>query len=234
MKTAILMAMHEEAKPVIEDFGMTPYSIGASKPWNKPVYHSEKHEGLFLVLNGSDKERPEISKVGTQAAAVSAYLAIEQLGVEHIINAGTAGGFESRSTKVGDVFLCKTAFYHDRRVPITSDWDEFAKGSYSLNFNSEWLEKYELKEGIVSTGNALDYVEKDLELLHSYGAHVKEMEAAAIAEICKEVDIPLTVIKSITDIVDGGRPTQEEFLENLSLASNRLSEKLLAILHSEF
>lgn len=234
MKTAILMAMAEEAKPVIEDFAMIPFSWSGSSRWNKPVYHSKKHDGLFLILNGASKNHEAVSKVGTQAAAVSAFIAIEHFGVDNIINAGTAGGFESRSTKVGDVFLCKNAYYHDRRVPISPDWEAFASGSYPLNFNENWLEKFGLKEGNVSTGNALDYVDRDLEILHSFGAHVKEMEAAAIAEICQEAEVELTVLKSITDIVDGDRATEEEFIENLHLASSELSKKLLMILHSEF
>lgn len=234
MKTALIMAMKEEARPVIEDFGMVSYSLNINSKWANQVYQSKKYPDFFLITNGQDRIHPEVSKVGTQAAALSAFIAIEVLGVDQLINAGTAGGFESRSTKIGDVFLCTKAFYHDRRVPISEEWNQFAKGSYILNSDSTWLEKYELRSGIVSSGNSLDFVDRDLEIIHQNGAHVKEMEAAAIAELCCETDIPLTVIKSITDIVDGGESTEKEFIENLQLASERLSKVLLNILHGEY
>lgn len=228
------MAMKEEAQSVIESWDMIPYALNTKTKWQTKVYHSAEHTDLYLITNGLSHKYPEVSKVGTQAAAVASFIAIELLGVKHVINAGTAGGFESRATKVGDVFLGEKSFYHDRRVPINDEWKAFASGAYELNCPKEWLSKYDLEPGIISTGNALDYVEKDLELLHSFGGQVKEMETAAIAELCEEAEIPLTVLKSITDIVDGDRPTTEEFLENLSTASRELSSKLNDLLKGEF
>ena len=50
-------------------------------------------------------------------------------------------------------------------------------------------------------------------------ATVKEMEAAAIAWAAHFFNTPVLALKSITDIVDGDRPPQEEFLENLGKAA---------------
>ena len=50
-------------------------------------------------------------------------------------------------------------------------------------------------------------------------ASVKEMEGAGIAWAAHLSGTPLFALKSITDIVDGDRPPQEEFLENLSRAA---------------
>ena len=56
-------------------------------------------------------------------------------------------------------------------------------------------------------------------------AAVKEMEGAAIAWAAHFFSTPLFALKSITDIVDGDRPPQEEFLENLGKASVALKVK---------
>jgi nucleoside phosphorylase len=234
MKLALIMAMKEEAKPVIEDFEMQSFDCGLVKTWNNQIYRSSVFPDFYLITNGHDKKHSSVSKVGTQAAAISCFIALEILKVDHVINAGTAGAFTKNDSKIGDVYLCKKAFYHDRRVPISPEWEDFAKGDYNLNFDKQWIEKYNFKEGNVSTGNALDFVEEDLNRLHSFPAHVKEMEAACIAELCREVDVPLTVIKSVTDLVDGGRVTAEEFMENLHLSSKNLSTKVLSVLHEEF
>lgn len=53
----------------------------------------------------------------------------------------------------------------------------------------------------------------------SYGeandASVKEMEAAGIAHVATMFGVPLVAVKAITDIVDGDKPTPDEFMENL-------------------
>ena len=59
---------------------------------------------------------------------------------------------------------------------------------------------------------------------------VKEMEAAAIAWVCSLFGVPFTGIKAVTDIVDGDRPCQEEFLENLAAAATALQSVLPQVL----
>lgn len=46
-------------------------------------------------------------------------------------------------------------------------------------------------------------------------ASVKEMEAAGIAHVAAMFGVPFIAVKAITDIVDGDKPTQDEFMENL-------------------
>lgn len=62
------------------------------------------------------------------------------------------------------------------------------------------------------------------------GASVKEMEAAAIAWVAQQFKVPFFAIKVITDIVDGGRPTHEEFLGNLHSAAQSLQRELPRII----
>ena len=61
---------------------------------------------------------------------------------------------------------------------------------------------------------------------------MKEMEAAAIAWVCKQLDVPFLALKAITDVVDdpGTEHTEAQFYSNLKVASARLQEKLTAVL----
>lgn len=61
-----------------------------------------------------------------------------------------------------------------------------------------------------------------MEIMHSHDAAVKEMEAAAVAYSCDLWKVPMFAVKSVTDIVDGDKPPQEEFLENLGKAASAL------------
>ena len=79
-----------------------------------------------------------------------------------------------------------------------------------------------MQAGVVSSSNNLGYSEQDWKQIEENDASVKEMEAAAVAWAAHFFGTPLLALKSITDIVDGDRPPQEEFLENLQLAAQAL------------
>lgn len=72
---------------------------------------------------------------------------------------------------------------------------------------------------MVSSSNNLGYSEQDMSQILANDAAVKEMEGAAIAWSAHLFEVPVLALKSITDIVDGDRPPQEEFLENLQKAA---------------
>lgn len=69
-----------------------------------------------------------------------------------------------------------------------------------------------------------------MQIIRKLNGEVKDMEAAAIAWIASIYNIPFLAIKSITDIVDGEKPTEEEFLQNLNYASDILSKKTIELL----
>lgn len=82
------------------------------------------------------------------------------------------------------------------------------------------------KSGVVTTSNSLDHCEMDDKVMLENDASVKDMEAASIAWVMELNKTPFFAVKVVTDIVDGDRPTHEEFLENLAAASKSLQEKL--------
>lgn len=68
-----------------------------------------------------------------------------------------------------------------------------------------------------------------MEIIIANDAAVKEMEAAGIAWVAEFNKVPFFALKVITDIVDGGRPTHEEFMANLGIAAVKLQEQLLKV-----
>ena len=82
-----------------------------------------------------------------------------------------------------------------------------------------------LKRGIVTTSDSLDVDGRDLELMTGEGAVVKEMEAAAVAWVCKQLGCPFVAIKAVTDIVDGEEATREEFESNLGQKTTSQKER---------
>ena len=72
----------------------------------------------------------------------------------------------------------------------------------------------------------MDFVKEDLDNMHNHEAVVKDMEAAGVSWSAHLFDTPFFALKSVTDIVDGGRVAQEEFLENLATAAKALHVSL--------
>lgn len=67
--------------------------------------------------------------------------------------------------------------------------------------------------------------------MRSEGAVVKEMEAAAVAWVCQQLSVPFFAIKSITDIVDGDKKSEDEFYSNLDIATESLKIKLTSVIN---
>jgi len=219
----IIFAMQAEAQPLIDHLQLTETTEAIKGPWPSKIF-SGTHKECYVnvVLNGKDS-RHNVDLVGTNAATLTTYLAIQAISPTLIINAGTAGGFRKKGAAVGDVFLSTAFRNHDRRIPIPG-FLEWGIGHID-SFSTEQLQKdLGFKAGVVTTGNSLDYVARDLEIMAENDASVKDMEAAAIAAIADLFNIPFFALKVITDIVDGERPTEEEFLENLGVAASSLQQ----------
>eukprot|EP00878_Enallax_costatus_P032170 GHUV01035281.1.p1 GENE.GHUV01035281.1~~GHUV01035281.1.p1 ORF type:complete len:132 (+),score=52.74 GHUV01035281.1:623-1018(+) len=119
--------------------------------------------------------------------------------------------------------------HHDRRIPLPG-FDKQGLGYVDSTPTPNLRKALNLKAGIVTSGNSLDYTQEDMAIMNRHGAAVKEMEAAAIAWVAQLFRKPMFCVKAVTDIVDGDRPTQEEFLENLNAAAAALQQTLPKVL----
>lgn len=158
----------------------------------------------------------------TQPATLAAYLAITEIKPDIIISAGTAGGLAKRGAVIGDGYLsCGVFRYHDRRIPYT-DFPAYGVGSYPSANVSAIARDLNIKLGEVSTGNSLETIKRDLDIIESSPASIKEMEAAAIAWVCRLFGTPMFAIKAIVDLLDGEIPSHQQFSEYLNLGSSNL------------
>ena len=226
-RIAFLFAMEAEAKPFIEALSLQECTPPAE---DLPIRSFAGKAGtleLYVSLNGKDA-RHGIDRVCTEPAMLNAYLTCSHFHPDLLINAGTAGGFSERGGNIGDVYVSSgSVVYHDHRIPLPK-FKEYGEGMYPTVPTSNIVNELKLKPGRVSTGNSLDASQRDLELLADNNADVKEMEAAAIAQVADDQEIAFLAIKSITDLVDCPEDTAEVFMKNLATASQNLQEKLCA------
>lgn len=239
-RVVILVAMEEEAEPFIRVHGLTrqepsPFLKGAPMvafrgEIGKPGASAAERVQVYLVWNGRDV-RYKANNVATTAAAVSTYASIAAFQPDLVISAGTAGGLRELGATIGAVYLSTKCVYHSRRIPEgDAGLEEYGFGHFRSPPLALLAKRAGLKQGVVSTADSLDCSSIDLEMLRCEGAVVKEMEAAACAWVCQQFSVPFIALKAITDIVDGGRPTEKEFYENLQQASEALQGKLTQVL----
>jgi len=217
-KIAIIMAMEAEAAPVIKQLKLAP----ATPPWN-PRLPMRLYGGTIgstevtLTLSGKDAVHG-VDLVATQPAVLAAFLTIEHLNPDLVINAGTAGGFQAMGAEIGDVYLgCDSVFFHDRRIPIDG-FDSYGVGEYVCAAFSNMAVGKGIKVGRISSGNSLDANEQDIEIMRINKIAVKDMEAAAIGWVASLFNVPVMYLKAITDLVDHHEKTADQFDHNFALA----------------
>ena len=241
----IIVAMQQEAEPFILRHNLVENIPSPFHPGSPMVSYSgiisAVHEGnvdlaVHLVWNGRCKIH-KVNHVATTAAAICTYAAITHFKPDIVISAGTAGGFSELGARIGDVYMSTKCVFHGRRIPValTNSNDKGYLEEYGFgHFRSPPLpilaKTVRVKQGVISTSDSLDFTETDLQLLRSEGAVAKEMEAASVAWVCQQLYTQFFALKSITDLVDGPQRSEDEFYQNLELASHALQEKLSSLL----
>lgn len=224
----ILIAMEAEAAPLIKHLSL---ALATNPDPNVPALFYTgvyKNTNITVATNGKCNKFG-VDNVGTVPAALTAYVAISQFKPDIVLNAGTAGGFKAKGGAIGDVYISSKVANHDRRIPIPG-FTEYGIGSYSSASVVKIVEELNYKTGVVSTSNSLDHTEMDDTMMLQNDASVKDMEAAAIAWTAELFKKPFLALKVVTDLVDGGRLTQDEFLENLAAASASLQAAIPRVL----
>lgn len=233
-RVVLIVAMEQEADPFIRQHGLqemkpSPFMAGMQMVCYGGRIHTME---VFLVWTGRD-QRYKVNNVATTAASVATYASIQALRPDLVLSAGTAGGFAALGACVGDVYLSTKCVFHNRRIPLgsgDSKYEEYGFGHFRSPSLPLLAAAAGLKQGVVSTSDSLDHSPIDLELMRGEGAAVKEMEAAAVAWVCQQIQVPFVAVKSITDIVDGTETVDDEFYANLKTASEALQGKLSHIL----
>jgi 5'-methylthioadenosine/S-adenosylhomocysteine nucleosidase len=229
-RIAVIMAMMAEAKPFIDRLDLKKHIDVFPRGVPMEAYNGEiRGSEIFLVWNGKDSDY-NVDNVATQPATLSAYLTVQTFKPDIVISAGTAGGLAKRGGEIGDVYLsCGKFRYYDRRIPYT-DFPKYGIGSYPSLDVSAIARDLNLKMGEVTTGNSLETIEKDLQIIESYQASIKEMEAAAIAWVCRLFGTPMFAVKAIVDLLDVEEPSHEQFSDNLAMGSANLQKVIIDVL----
>jgi 5'-methylthioadenosine nucleosidase len=223
-------AMRLEAKPLMDALHLKrifPEWVG-KLPFE--IYQGSFETLDILIGIAGDDPHHDCDSIGSVPAAVLAQLAIAHLKPSLIVNAGTCGGFQSKGHAIADVLIgTEYVAFHHRRSSIASMRD-YGIGKYPVCDSSKLREALGLRDGIVTSGDALDYSKEDQQYIAANGGTLKEMEAAAIGWVCQFTKTPLLPVKTVTDWVDHPADTGVQFMANYDQSVKKLTEALILIL----
>lgn len=204
----------------------------------EPVISAMKIERSFTVCGKKiavgklygERAAAVICGVGKVNAAIGAQIAVDELGAETIINIGVAGGLND-GVKVGKIYAISNAVQYDFDLAqingtAVGTLDECETNYLPLSCADGYL----LKK--VATGDRFNDSKDDFNLLTEVlQADVRDMECAAIAQVCMHAKIKCYAFKIISDVAGSGSTT-EQYKENLRVCLNTLRGGLEDVIKS--
>ncbi|ARD21537.1 MULTISPECIES: 5'-methylthioadenosine/adenosylhomocysteine nucleosidase [Shewanella] len=205
MKIAIIGAMEPEVAHLIETM---------TDPVHSTVAGIEFVEGQ---LSGQNVVVTR-SGIGKVAASIATTLVINNFKVDAVINTGSAGGFVD-SLNIGDIVISSEVRHHDVDVtafgyeigqmasqPAAFIPDEKLVNAAKSAISS--LGEAQVIEGLIATGDSfICDPERTKVMLNNFPTMAAcEMEAAAIAQVCHQFNVPFVVIRSLSDNANNDSP----------------------------
>lgn len=169
-----------------------------------------------------------ICGIGKVFAAICAQTMILKYNVDAIINTGVAGTLTDKVGVLGTV-VATALVQHDMDTTYFGDPKGMISGINVVEFKAdeELSEKVcsniegDYIRGVIASGDAFIADEaKKQDIAKSFNAVACEMEGAAIAHVCYVNNVPVCVVRSISDGADGDRQlSYEAFREEAAARS---------------
>lgn len=181
-----------------------------------------------------------LSGIGKVNAAVSTSWVIHQFAPDYVINTGSAGGL-GKGLKVGDVVIGETVAHHD--VDVTAFgyvWGQVPQlpAVFASDLNlirqaekaAQVFEGAAVTQGLVVSGDRFVHSSEGVAEIRSHFPEVKavEMEAAAIAQTCHQLEVPFVIIRAVSDSADEKADISfEEFLKTAAVSSAKMVTEIV-------
>ncbi len=110
-------------------------------------------------------------------------------------------------------------------------FDEFGVGRIPAVVVSKFQpDSLAIQRGIISTGDSFAPTREEERFFAVESVSCKEMEAASIASLARDLQVPFLAVKAVTDLVDHPESGEEDFQRNLRVVSEDLSNWLMSFI----
>jgi 5'-methylthioadenosine nucleosidase len=231
-RIGFIFAMRAEGQGLIDRLGLTEQ--GRLDPDLPACWFSGRVEGglsgrdleVAIVFAGEDPYHG-CDRIGTLPATMAAYLLCRRFRPDLLVNAGTCGGFQREGASIGAVYVGGGDFlFHDRRIPL-AEFEAFGVGRIPAIVDESMRMALGAESGIISTGDSFAPTAEEQAFFERERVTCKEMEAASLASLSRDLGVRFLAIKAVTDLVDHPEPEASAFARNLSRVSQILVERLI-------
>jgi adenosylhomocysteine/aminodeoxyfutalosine nucleosidase len=217
--------MVEELEPLL-----TRAQIEEVEEVGKNRYYLGKLGGVPVVM--------AYSKIGKVFSAITATTLVLKYQISQMIFSGVAGALDP-SLKIGDIVIADGVCQHDVDLTAFGHPAGYIPGGEVCYPTDPYLRELareagrelglKIVEGHIATGDQFiaDPSRKEW-IRREFGAIAVEMEGGAVGKVAWSFDIPLLIIRAISD--SAGEKAQidfDTFLKTSSLQSAQLVEKVL-------
>ena len=187
----------------------------------KPVYRGKAFgKDVLLCVCG-------VGKVNAAAGTC----AVLERGADVVLNFGVAGGLCDK-TQLAEVYLIEKAVQYDFDITQLEGGEIGTLDGETQNFLPLFMpDGLDFPRRALGTGDRFNDSPADHALLLRLGAHIRDMEGAAVAQVCKYAGVPCVSVKAISDVYGAGSTT-EQFEKNLTRASLNLKAYMHVIVNS--
>lgn len=199
--------------------------------------------GKFTVYSGilgGKRAALALSGIGKANAAAVTALVAGRYAPDYVINTGSAGGIGG-GLKVGDVVIGTRVAHHDvdvtafgyvpGQIPqMPAEFESDAELVAKAEAAADAFDGAKVYKGLIVSGDQFIQSSEKVDFIRRNFNNVLavEMEAAAIAQICFQLDVPFVTVRAVSDAADEQAGISfDEFLQTASVNSARMVMKLI-------
>lgn len=224
MKIGIIGAMEEEVEELRGKIDQPETVLIANCEFTTGTYQGQQ---VILLKSG----------IGKVNAAMSTTILLHHFQPDMIINTGSAGGFDSE-LEVGAIVISDEVRHHDvdvtvfgyemGQVPQLPAAFEADRELIGMAVQAvEEIAEHPYAVGLIATGDSFMNDPARVEQVRSHFPSMKasEMEAAAVAQVCYQFEVPFVVVRALSDIA--GKESSVSFEEFLPVAAKHSTQIVL-------
>lgn len=228
MKIAVIGAMEQEVELLRNEIENADTKIIANSEFTVGTYNDRE---VILLKSG----------IGKVNAAMTTTILLNEFKPDYVINTGSAGGYDPK-LEVGAIVISDEVRHHD--VDVTAFGYEIGQvpnlpAAFKSDAKLMELAEEAVKEigehqsatGLIATGDSFMHNPARVEEVRNNFPTMKacEMEAAAVAQVCHQFEVPFVVIRALSDIA--GKESSISFDEFLPVAAKHSTEIVLHVIN---
>ncbi|QUG42181.1 5'-methylthioadenosine/S-adenosylhomocysteine nucleosidase [Psychrobacillus sp. INOP01] len=227
MKIAVIGAMEEEVELLRNEIENPKIQNIANSEFTSGTY--KNHEVVLLK-----------SGIGKVNAAMTTSILLSEYKPDYVINTGSAGGYDP-NLEVGAIVISDEVRHHD--VDVTAFGYEigqvpqlpaaFKADEHLMKLAEDAVSEigeHQAATGLIATGDIFMHDPAKVEQVRINFPQMKacEMEAAAVAQVCHQFEVPFVVIRALSDIA--GKESSISFDEFLPVAAKHSTQVVLHVI----